>query len=293
MKRLVGGDYLLDLTPIEIEESVDGETYTNITNAEVLEQLTNLKKFISNPEMIKPVWVKLFNGETDELIVVRGQFKVVDSDEFEIDVQLDGYHLKIHIEFTQATLSDSTPIDDWYIDTNDAKYLFTSDTQALSKELSDFTGDVKVTGDVEVTGNAKLFENIVDANGHKRFIDGNGIVNSELTGLTSVFCKWSLSGTHIMFVLAGTFADESEISNAQMIVEFNLPEWIQNKIYGVWGSNIELKTYNMYANDWTSQTLDVILVKQTGGVRLQSAVNRTMTADRNFRFAFDLIIDNE
>lgn len=132
MKKLVGGDYLLDLTPIELEESEDGETYTNITNKEIIEQLTNLKKFVPNPSMVKPVWVKLKNGETDEIVVVRGEFKVVDANEFEIVVAIDGYKLKIHIEFTQATLSDDTPIDDWYIDTNDAKYLFTSDAQNIN-----------------------------------------------------------------------------------------------------------------------------------------------------------------
>ena len=131
MKRLVGGDYLLDLTPIDIEESVDVETYTNITNTEVIAQLTNLKKYVSNPSMIKPVWVKLKNGETDELVVARGEFKVVDDGEFEIVIQLDGYKLKIHVEFTQALNENNDPIDDWYIGTNDAKYLFTSDTQNI------------------------------------------------------------------------------------------------------------------------------------------------------------------
>ena len=140
MKKLVGGDYLLDLTPIDIEESVDVETYTNITNTEVIAQLTNLKKYVSNPSMIKPVWVKLKNGETDELIVARGEFKVVDDGEFEIVVQLDGYKLKIHIEFTQALNENNDPIDDWYIDTNDAKYLFTSDAQNIGAIIG--TGEI-------------------------------------------------------------------------------------------------------------------------------------------------------
>ena len=81
--------------------------------------------------MVKPVWVKLKNGETDEIVVVRGEFKVVDTGEFEIIVVIDGYKLKIHIEFTQALNENNDPIDDWYIDTNDAKYLFTSDAQNI------------------------------------------------------------------------------------------------------------------------------------------------------------------
>ena len=64
-KKLVGGEYLLDLSPITIAKSVDGETYTNITNQEVIEQLTNLKEYIRNPKAIKPVWVKFVNDEDD------------------------------------------------------------------------------------------------------------------------------------------------------------------------------------------------------------------------------------
>ena len=148
MKRLVGGDYLLDLTPIDIEESVDAETYTNITNTEVIAQLTNLKKYISNPSMIKPVWVKLKNSETDELVVARGELKVVGDGEFEIVVQLDGYKLKIHVEFTQVLNGNNDPLDDWFIDTNDAKYLFTSDAQNIEKLIDD--GDLKLYEDIDI-----------------------------------------------------------------------------------------------------------------------------------------------
>ena len=166
MKRLVGGDYLLDLSSIEIEESEDGSTKTNITDADVLEQLTNLKKYVNNPEMAKPVWVKLKNGENDELVIARGTFAVIDTGEFEICVQLDGYKLVIFIEFTQATLEDDTPIDDWYIAENDAKYLFTSDAQNVKATIEDddfgdvaLAGDLSVGGDLSVTGTINGEEN--------------------------------------------------------------------------------------------------------------------------------------
>lgn len=144
MKKLVGGDYLLDLTPIEIEESEDGATKTNITNKDVIAQLTNLKNYIRNPEMIKPVWVLFNNGETDEKIVARGQLSVVDTGEFEICVSVNGYKLQLFIEFTQAELSDHTPIDDWYIDTNDAKYLFTSDEQNIGAVVNSLISENKI-----------------------------------------------------------------------------------------------------------------------------------------------------
>ena len=127
---------MLDLSSIEIEKSEDG-TKTNITDADVLEQLTNLKKYVPNPNGIKPVWVKMKNGETDELIVARGTFANLGTGEFEICVQLNGYKLIVSIEFTQALNEDDEPIDDWYIAENDAKYLFTSDYKRV------FVEDVK------------------------------------------------------------------------------------------------------------------------------------------------------
>ena len=302
-KRLVGGVFLLCLTAMALTLSEDGETYTNITQPEILEQLTNLKTFISNPKMIKPVWVQLKND--DEIVVVQGELKVVDTGEFEICVKLNGYKLIISVEFTQAELSDHTPIDDWYIDTNDAKYLFTSDTQALAQELADFTGDVAITGDAEITGdvditgdiavtgkvNGKIaFEDIEDADGHKRFIEGD-IELEENTGLSLVYGKWSLSGTHLMIVIAGNIADDAT-HNQGVIAELNLPQWIKDKIYAVAGNNVEIKPLTLYASDLTTQTATTYLEK-TGNVIDVYLSQITATADRNYRIAFDLLIDNE
>ena len=109
-KRLVGGVFLLCLTALTLTLSEDSETFTNITQPEILEQLTNLKKYISNPSMIKPVWVQLKNG--DEIVVVQGELKVVDTGEFEISVAINGYKLLIHIKFTQMLNEDDEPLDE-------------------------------------------------------------------------------------------------------------------------------------------------------------------------------------
>lgn len=140
MKRLVGGDYQLDLSPIEIEESVDGETYTSITDKSVLDQLTGLKAFIGKSGMIKPIWIKLLNGETDEIVATRGSLSTLDGTTFLIKVLLVGFVLTLSVEFTQAETEDHTLLDEWYIDTNDAKYILISDKQEVTTIIGE--GDI-------------------------------------------------------------------------------------------------------------------------------------------------------
>ena len=48
--------------------------------------------------------------------------------------------------------------------------------------------------------NVKVFENIVDKDGHKRFIEGD-ITFENITGVSKVYGKWSLSGNHLMIVI--------------------------------------------------------------------------------------------
>ena len=272
-KRAVGGEYLLDLSSIEIEESEDGTTKTNITDADVLEQLTNLKKYVSNPNGIKPVWVKMKNGETDELIVARGTFANVDTGEFEICVQLNGYKLVISIEFTQVLNEDDEPIDDWFIDTNDAKYLFTSDAQNIG-----------------AISELPIFENIVDAQGHKRFIEGD-ITIETIEGVTQTYGKWSLSGSHLMMVVAIRIANATSISNLNPLCKINLPAWVIDKIVAIYGIYI---ARNKVAGIGSGEDYDYefSLRKVTNEILIYPYTFTTLR-DENLRIEFDLLIDNE
>ena len=54
--------------------------------------------------------------------------------------------------------------------------------------------------------------NLVDKDGHERFIEGD-IPDPEITGLTPIYYKWSLSGTHLMIVMAGTIENGTNLSN--------------------------------------------------------------------------------
>lgn len=291
-KRLVGGDYLLDLTPIAIEESEDGETYTNITNAEVLEQLTNLKKYVNNPNMIKPVWVKFNNGETNEKIVARGTFAVVDANEFEICVQIDGYKLKIHIEFTQATLSDDTPIDDWYIDTNDAKYLFTSDAQNVKATIEDadfgdvaLAGDLSVGGDLSVTGNITGDSIIENMTGYS-FVP----VENSYDDLNVIYAGACKNGNKLTLVMFMTFT--YKLPAFKDVGIFVIPSDIYAKLYPYTLDNVatlDCRTLDLVKERQSipSNAYGEIFKSSNNAITFSFAVPAGLTADATYAVRYE------
>lgn len=157
-------------------------------------------------------------------------------------------------------------------------------------------GPVKGDLELESSGKAKIFENIVDKDGHKRFVEGNGAPNHDITGFTASYCKWSLSGTHLMCVLAGTFEVGCEIGANANIVSFELPSWIANKIFPVWSDYfIQRIGLTLTSNAWGVQTLDGIIAK-TGNLLIYNNTGTALTItsdDKHFRLSIDLLIDNE
>lgn len=139
--------------------------------------------------------------------------------------------------------------------------------------------------------NVNRMEQIVDADGHNRFIEGVGSPTT-IAGVTYDYHRWSLSGSHLMLVCSGSVINGTTIPGGTMI-EFVLPEWIRNKIYPIYESGfIEPKTLSMYDSLLvTSQNLITSLIKSSSGVRVVTD-SVTLTADRAFRIQFDLVIDN-
>lgn len=139
-------------------------------------------------------------------------------------------------------------------------------------------------------GGGATLEDIVDSAGNKRFIENNGIANT-VTGLIVNYCKWSLSGTHLMLVCAGTLANANTFNFGTIIANYELPDYIKSKIIPVWGSNIEVKDVIIISGNDTTQTLKIKLNKYGDGVRFIVSESLTTTAQRNFRVQFDLLID--
>ena len=144
----------------------------------------------------------------------------------------------------------------------------------------------------------KVFENIVDKNGNHRFIEGEGGLVNTIEGVNITYCKWSLSGSHIMFVVAGTIANATALANADFKISYPIPQWLLDKIYAVYADiYLEMKATLTYNDDYSTQTITFALVKREDlspkCMRIQNAGGFTASKDRAFRVQFDLLIDNE
>ena len=135
-------------------------------------------------------------------------------------------------------------------------------------------------------------ENIVDAQGHKRFFEGEGDTNV-ISGVTYPYNRYSLSGTHLMFVLAGNIANGTTLSQGQQFVVYYLPDWILNKIRGIQGGLLEYKNVTCVSEHYNVSTLKVYCDKISTGVIIVCDGTYTAQEDVAFRIQLDLLIDNE
>ena len=138
-----------------------------------------------------------------------------------------------------------------------------------------------------------LMENIVDSKGNKRFVEG-AFTPYAIEKVTYTYCKWSLSGSHLMIVLAGNCESGAVFSNKDWS-NITLPTWILDKIYPTVNSVIDNKTMLLRKINewWTSQSIGLTLQKYAGRLMIRIESNVTSNSDSAFRIQFDLLIDND
>ena len=148
----------------------------------------------------------------------------------------------------------------------------------------------------EINAEPKVLDSLVDSKGNPRFIEGEGTTGT-IEGVTFSYCKWSLSGTHLMLVVSASILNGATITNDTLLAEYEIPPFIANKIFTVWGVNIESKNVPCVATNWSIQQLNVVFLKVSGQTKLQIRASGgstfTATANRAFRAQFDLLIDTE
>ena len=265
---MLGGYQILDLRSIDLTL---GSSASNITDIYVLNQLRNLREHIQKDynfakplnNQLKPVLIRYRDkksGEKHEGAIFGSVQAKTNYYTYEISAILLGQTLNIEVVFEEKTNDDGEK----YWDIKTAKIL-------LTKEVQDF-------------------ENIIDKDGHKRFIEGD-ITIDEITGLTQQYGKWSLSGTHLLVVLA-LKVDNATTVNGK-IASIDLPDWIKDKIQVIYGSAILRQNDYFYAEDGSTSQTGLVVMGKSGTNINAYLYGFTATADRYTRIQFDLLIDNE
>lgn len=146
--------------------------------------------------------------------------------------------------------------------------------------------------------NLNQLEGILDAQSHNRFIEGELDINP-ISGVTYNYKKWSLSGSHIMFVVSGIISNGTTIPNAEVITGVELPEWLMNKIYPCGTGNIkDIISYNDFnlvgVNSYSrsNQQFYITKVESANKIFINKSGSFTASEDTYFRLQFDLLIDN-
>ena len=142
-----------------------------------------------------------------------------------------------------------------------------------------------------------LFENIKDRNGNNRFIEGN-ITPETISGANFTQHKWSLSGTHLMFVLAGS-ATAAISAGTKLATISNLPTYIIDKIYRLLGSVSTIVTINNMISrqaDGTALVEYKCELDKISNSQLEIYCQENINPNNytvGVRLQFDLLIDNE
>lgn len=147
---------------------------------------------------------------------------------------------------------------------------------------------------LKVTGDLQAFENITDADGHKRFIEGDLEVEPFNSRVVE-YAKWSLSGTHLMLVVCISLANAEVVTSGQVVTILNdqLPQWVLDKLYPIFGDIVSSTTLDFRNTDYSSQNVSCYLQKTSSGTVRIIMGSITLNKDRTARIAFDLLIDNE
>lgn len=139
--------------------------------------------------------------------------------------------------------------------------------------------------------------NIEDTNGNKRFIEGDITVET-IEGVTQSYGKWSLSGTHLMIVVAGSTAANTTIGDNTTIADISLPRWVMDKIIPgsfAGGQFVAANNQKFYTSSYTftEKVLPLLKISNNRLRILNNAGSFTLTNPTEFRIEYDLVIDTD
>ena len=155
-------------------------------------------------------------------------------------------------------------------------------------ELESLVQKIAASGQLQ---NVKIFENIVDKDGHERFIEGE-IEMEAIENLTQTYGKWSLSGTHLLIVVCYSIPNGITTGYITKLCKIDIPQWVKDKIVASGGTYVATSSAIAYGSNDTTQSANCYLKKSDDVISIAQSSLAT-SADRNVRIQFDLLIDNE
>ena len=132
-------------------------------------------------------------------------------------------------------------------------------------------------------------EALVDKNGNKRFIVGNGNSGS-LNGMTLASTKWTLNGNNLVFEILGSFS--GDLTGFNILSTFTLPEWVANKIVTPVSNVVDILTCTMVSTkDVSGMNIKVQVTKSGVDIFFTNVTNTTITDMSIFKIRYNIIID--
>ena len=132
-------------------------------------------------------------------------------------------------------------------------------------------------------------EALVDKNGNKRFIVGNGNSGS-LNGMTLASTKWTLNGNNLVFEILGSFS--GDLTGFNILSTFTLPEWVANKIVTPVSNIVDIISLIMVSTkDASGITIKVQVTKSGVDIFFTNVSNITITDMSIFKIRYNIIID--
>ena len=135
-------------------------------------------------------------------------------------------------------------------------------------------------------------ERIVDANDNFRFVEGAGVLNLP-SGMTVTYNKWSLSGTHLMIVIAGTINPDLPTGQINAVATYTFPDYIKDKIKPLGSNRIAFANITAVDNDYHTYNRSGFITKSVpaGDIIMYLSSGSTPQYTYLFRIQFDLLID--
>lgn len=207
--------------------------------------------------------------------------------------------LQLHLtNGTWLTAGNIKPVSNFNIDTN--QHLIVNYQDGTSQDLGAiFSGNVVING--TITANKFIgvteIETIKDNKNNNRFISGDVLVSSDAVGLTKVFGRYSLSGTHLQIavLISNETQNDITLTTKTLMAYCSVPSWVANKILTMPNKvTIELKTFNIsnYSTILTIKDSKRVHFKKDGNnLKIETAENITLQPNDFMRISFDLIIE--